>query len=155
MCAVVCGLTGFAVAAHACLMAVSLVAVSVNLAVFVGVRGTLIQQAAAHAGSGTLPGVKVSPVGALAWLQLLTMGVFWVAGLWTCDVDVNMNVFEQPTIELEAPPRSRRFPRTADNHAFPYYFHSGAGMDVTRPVTPPSSIYRPPGSVAPRDAAWD
>lgn len=142
------GLTSFL---HTCLMLVNITPVSINLAVFVGVRNTIIQQTKEHAGS--LPGVKVSPVGALAWLQLLSLFVFWAAFAAALHMDAHDDIFVQRDVELATPSRNRTFAPTADNHAFPYYFHTQRGMNVTSPVTPPSSIYMPAGgSLDPRQA---
>lgn len=141
-------LSGIGTTVHFVLMFVNIIPVAINLSVFVGVRNTLIQQGKEHAGA-----FKVSPVGALAWLQLLSLFVFWGALAAALLMDFREDIFEQRSHELRPPPANRRFGPTADAHAFPYYFHTQAGMDVTTPVTPPSSIYVPGGmEVHPRQA---
>lgn len=141
-------MSGFGSFLHSGLLFVHIVPVAINLAVFVGVRNSLIEQGKAH----PTPGIKVSPVGALAWLQLLTLFVFWGSYAYSIHMDLHEDIFEQRPVELARPSLNRRPAPTADAHAFPYYFHSQAGMDVTSPVTPPSSIYRWNGSVHPRQA---
>lgn len=141
-------MSGLGTTVHVYLMFFNIIPVAINLAVFVGARNTLIQQGKEHAGH-----FKVSPVGALAWLQLLSLFVFWGALATALLMDLREDIFEQKSHELRTPPINRRPGPTADEHAFPYYFHTQDGMNVTSPVTPPSSIYIAPGmDVHPRQA---
>lgn len=136
--------------AHLLLMLINIVPVAINLAVFIGVRKTLMAQI--KAGSGNVSDVKVSQVGVLAWMQLVALIAFWSGIYWAKLIWDGEPIFLQREVELDSPPAQRGFPPTADNHAFPYYFHTATGLDVASPVTPPRSVYWPDGStVHPRD----